>query len=182
MVKINAQPDDKGLIKDKVSKLIIVTPTTEDQPMLPDLGGKPKGKPAKPAPRASADDFKGAVGMIVGVHPGKLSIKIEKKLSEVELAEDAKVEVSVDIVTWAAKGDKIHAAGLLNPRSPGLCLAKDVSITLSEPLTSGRKRSAVAKADTAAKTDSADKAATGDAASTKKKDAKKKPADSDDNK
>lgn len=178
LVKVDAQPDDKGLIKDKVSKLTIVTASTEDQPVMPDLGGKPKGKPGKPA---SSGDFKGTVGMIVGVHAGKLGLKIEKKVSEVEVAEDAKVEVSVDILTWVAKGDRIQATGMANPKTPGYCLAKSVSVTLSEPLTSGRKKAAKTDAKpadkdaTAPKADSSSKSPFNvDDPSAKKK---KKPAD-----
>jgi len=172
LVQIDAQPDEKGIIKDKLSKLTIVTPATEGQAMLPDIGGKPKGKPGKPAPFAASGDFKGTVAMIVGIHAQKLSLKIDKKLSEVELADDATINVSVDILTWAAKGDKIQVTGLSNPKNPGFCLAKDVSITLAQPLTRGKKKVAAAKSeatstDKAAATDKS--AASGDDATPQKK-------------
>ena len=143
LVQISAKPDEKGLIKDKVSDLTIVTLGTVGQSAAPDMGTAPKGKPgkkpAKPAPTTDSASG-GTVGSIVAVHGQKISVKIDKKLSEIELTDDAKVNISVDIVAWAAKGDKIQVKGVPNPRKPGLCIAENVLITLSEPLTSGKKK------------------------------------------
>jgi hypothetical protein len=188
LVQFNAQVDEKGVVKDKLGDLTIVTAATANQPAPPPTKskGKTPGKPDKKSdPPAAADTSGGKVGSIMGVHGHKLSVKAGGKLMQIELTEEAKINISVDIAAWAAKGDKIQAKGKSASNNPGICYAEEVTITLAEPLTSGKKKivapktdaDSTAKAASTKKSDTADSSAdSGDDAKPKKK---KKPTGDD---
>jgi len=188
LVQFNAPVDEKGAVKDKVAELTIVTAATANQSAPPPakIKGKTPGKPDKKSdPPAATDESGGKVGSIMGVHGHKLSVKAGGKLMQIELTEEAKINISVDIAAWAAKGDKIQAKGKSASNNPGVCYAEEVTITLAEPLTSGKKKivapktdaGSTAKAASTKKSDAADVSAdNGDDAKPKKK---KKPAGDD---
>ena len=186
LAQFNAQVDEKGVVKDKVGELTIVTPGTANQPAPAPTKGKNGGKPAKTEKPAASEESASKVGSVMGVHGHKVSVKAGGHMLQFELTEEAKINISVDFVAWAAKGDKIQAKGKSIPTSRGICYAEEVTITLAEPLTGGKKKVAPAKTDADSankpaankKSDAADLSADmGDDAKPKKK--KKKPAGDD---
>jgi hypothetical protein len=151
------------VVKDKVGELTVVTADTANQPVAPPAKGKGGSKSAKAEKPAPAEDSGGRVGLIMGVHGHKVSVKAGGKMLQFELTEDAKINISVDIVAWAAKGDKIQVKGKSISTRPGLCYADELTITLAEPLTSGKKKIAPkADADSASKAAAPKKSAAAD--------------------
>jgi hypothetical protein len=107
-----------------------------------DLGGDAASAKLKPP---GVFDVRGQVKTF---HDGSLSVMADKKV-QAELADDAKIEISLADCSIAARGDKIHVAGQSMPGHPNLVGAQFVEITLKEPYTGGRKHGGkqVAKAD-----------------------------------
>jgi hypothetical protein len=191
IVEFHGQPDAKGVIKDKISDLTIVTPATEVVPAAGE-GGSGKTKPAgkeKPAAKEKPTEPAGGSGSMVGQirarHNRSLSIHVGNKLTQIELTEDPKINVAVDNAAWATRGDKIVVKGKMVHGNPGFCEADEVTITLVEPLIGSKKKvtppkngaASPEKATSAEKSDASAKSAdSGDDPKPKKK---KKPGGDD---
>ncbi len=171
IVEFHAQADEKGAIKDKVSELTIVTPTSESLPAAGESGNAKKKAAGKEKAAETADSSASMAGQVRARHNRNLSIHVGNKLTQIELSDDPKINIAVDNAAWAARGDKIVVKGKMLHGNPGFCEADEVTITLVEPLTGGKKKVLPPKtgATSAAKT-----------ASTEKSDSTAKPADSGD--
>lgn len=84
-------------------------------------------------PVGEVQEFR-VVGQIVGVQGNKLQVATGSQSLVVQLAENAKVKVSMPDAEYGVKGDDVHVVGLSNSAQPDAVQAKIVTITGSKPL------------------------------------------------
>ena len=179
--------DDKGVIKEKVSELSIVSATAEppgivvgggdDAAANADAGGKSAKHPAaKGAGKSGAAKGVAPAGSnrVVGklsVKPGKYTVQAHGISHPIELPLADEVTIKVDLaeLSLAAAGDNITVSGMgTHPRvamgargasaAPGVVQATDVKIEMAEQLTGPKRKTPSGKSGSHPKKDKEDSA------------------------
>jgi len=162
--------DDRGMLKEKVDKLTIVSLSSEKQPGLFPPGSEDEtaggmddaagaGAAAKPAkrggvknvaPKGAAGRTKGGVvpsgsyrivGTLKASRGGKFSVNTGHGMLTLELTAEPTIIVKCANYLLASKGDKVSIKGMTMPGQTGLAQATEVKIDLAEPLVgTGKKK------------------------------------------
>lgn len=135
LVKYTAQFDKKGKASAPLNELEIVSPQAAMSSIKQEVAGK----------KEAGDNFNGAViGHIKSIKNNQLIVQAPNGVFTADLSPNVSVKVNVSDFRLAQPGDKVDATGEYSPQ--GLALAKEMRITLSNPLGDAGKRKAAAKA------------------------------------
>jgi hypothetical protein len=127
-------------VEGKVEKLTVFTPSEQDFPGVFPVGGF-GGNQGPDAATPDADKKKGGEaqvsrceirGRITGVKNGKLAVTFNAGSVEIELADNAQIDLSVADYRLAKKGDKISCEG--EQVGEKMIQARKVDIQLAEPV------------------------------------------------
>ena len=154
-IRFTAEVDKRGLVKEKLKRLTIFTPSQQDPPGIwPEGKGPADDKPAEGEPRfgrgigggqaagkAPTSEVYTIAGRITGFRKGRLTVNTGRASVQVELAESAKIDVDFADYTVAKPGDRISVTrGKMFPGRIGLGQAVEMSIKLSKPLSLAKKK------------------------------------------
>jgi hypothetical protein len=147
LVRFEAKLDSKGIVKDEITKLAVVTQSENAYPRLDaDIG---PGDDLKELEKKGPVNYL-VVGKLKSFKNGQLQVATPDKEIKAKLAEKPEITVDlgeVDNLALVGEGDKVEdikgklvqtpgAGG--DPTSPGIVYADVIKITLSKPLT-GKK-------------------------------------------
>ncbi|HZZ29714.1 MAG TPA: hypothetical protein VFE46_17085 [Pirellulales bacterium] len=134
LVKFSSEFDKKGKASAPVSELEIISPQTTSA-QRPETGGRKEGNETSAGP---------IIGHIKSIKNNLLTVQTIGGLYTVELAANPTIKVNVSDLRLAQVGDKVDATGAYNQQ--GLAVAKEITVTLSNPLgTPAKKKPADAK-------------------------------------
>jgi hypothetical protein len=146
-VRFSASVDRRqGRTTEKVSRLTVFTPSQTDAARTPgvrrfnEAAGPGRGKTAREAGGDNVDNYEIAA-QVVSYKTGKLTVTapntyFKGKLT-VELADDALIALDSSDYSLAKAGDTAKVAGSASAK--GSVEAKEVEITLADPIGSGKK-------------------------------------------
>ena len=168
-IEFIAELDDRGVLKDKVGALTIVTLSPERQMGLfppvaiTELGDFDWGanndqdhQAAKPTKRSGGKAVVRAgkyriVGRLTVARGGKLSVQVGRGSIPLELAEPTAVTIDIRDYSVASQGDHAIVKGVMMPGRPGMAQAAEVTIELAKPLSGAKKKGPAAKTKRPAK-------------------------------
>ncbi|MBC7855582.1 MAG: hypothetical protein IAF94_19300 [Pirellulaceae bacterium] len=155
-VEFRAQVSKKGVVAEPVASLTVFTPSEGRPPGVdPDGAGggdgalfnepkdekKPEPK-AKKSTRLQADDtiyrVAGAISKVG--RAGDLTVSAGGAQVKFNLAEDCKISVEVNDLSFVSIGDKITVDGWFLKGRPGEGAANKIEVTAANPLTDGSKK------------------------------------------
>ena len=150
VVEFKAELDQRGMLKDKVGELTLVTASAEKPLGLflatEDAGGGNFSGIAGAAGSKAAKRGTSAAGMYhitgrlaVG-RGGKFSVQTGRSALQMELTAEATIKVAWADYLVAAKGDKVSITGMKTAGPAGLAQAQKVNIELAEPLAGATKK------------------------------------------
>ena len=159
IVEFKGEIDERGLLKEKVSELAIITLSQDkqlgavsDANLGGDTGefgdGKKKGKPAKhktSGAKLTPGSYNIIAKLTVG-HGGKLQAVAGRSKFALELAADAKITIDSNNYMIAAPGDQVTVKGMSMPNRPNAIMASEVTIELAGAAATPSKKKA-AKGD-----------------------------------
>jgi hypothetical protein len=150
VVQFKAELDQRGMLKDKVGELTLIT-TSASKPLglflatenaegdnFGGIAGATGGKTAKRG--ASAAGMYHITGRLAAGRGGKFSVQTGHGALQMEVAPEATIKIDWSDYLVAVKGDKVSITGLKTAGPPGLAQAQTVSITLVEPLAGVTKK------------------------------------------
>ena len=143
-LEFRAQVNKRGTVLEPVATLTVFTPSEARQPGLlsdGDLGG---GDPKeKKTAKAKAEDavylVKGAITKVG--RGGDITVSAGGAQVKFNLAEECKISVDLNDLSFVAPGDKVTAQGWFYKDRPGEGVANNrIEVTAEKPLTSGVKK------------------------------------------
>jgi hypothetical protein len=135
LVRFSAQFDKKGNATAPVNELEIVSPQAALNSIKQEVAGK----------KDVSDNINGAlIGHIKGIKNNQLTVQTTNGTYTAALSPNPSIKVNVSDFHWAVVGDKVDASGYYSPQ--GLAVAKEMRITLSNPLGEGGKKKPATKA------------------------------------
>lgn len=155
-VEFRAQVSKKGVVAEPVANLIVFTPSEGRRPGVdPDSAGggdgglfnepKDEKKPdpkAKKSTRLKADDtvyrVAGAISKVG--RAGDLTVSAGGRQVRFNLAEDCKISIDINDLSFVSIGDKITVDGWFLKGRPGEGAANKIEVTATNPLTDGSKK------------------------------------------
>lgn len=157
-VRFTAEIDKRGVVKDKVTDLTIFTPSEKNPIGIWPEGAGPVDKedegpggfggPMGGAMQAGPSGFQTpastaytVAGRITGARRGKFIVNAGRGVVRFELAEEPKIQVDFADYRVAKQGDKISITkGKMLRGQLGVAQAEELTIELSEPLGTGKKK------------------------------------------
>jgi hypothetical protein len=145
-VRFTAEIDKRGNVQGKLDKLALFTPSEDNRPGIwPEAAGG-EGQngfgvgAAAPAGEPQTARYTVA-GQITGVRKGKLVVGVGRVAVQAELADDPAIDVDVSDMSLVHPGDKISITkGKMPPGQLGLAQAAELTVELSQPLTTARPK------------------------------------------
>jgi hypothetical protein len=146
-VRFSASVDRRqGRTTEKVGRLSVFTPSQTDASRTPgvrrfnEAAGPGRAKLPREPVADNADNYEIAA-QVVGYKAGRLTVSVPntyfKGKLTVELAQDATIDLDSNDLSLAKAGDTAKVVG--SSATKGMAEAKEVEITLAEPLGSGKK-------------------------------------------
>ena len=129
LVQFTAKAEDQE-VKEPIHELTIVTAATAHAASLGGQTGNKHG-PDEPAPGTKASKITGQLGHF---HDNRWPVHVGDKTLLIELADNVKIKVALSGRRLVGSGDKIVVHGEMIHGKPGACVADDVQVTLSKPL------------------------------------------------
>lgn len=136
-VRFTAEVDEKGRLQQDLAELEIVTPSGKGAVGVFEVGAEENARPVGKL-TAGTYDIRGKVGSL---KDGELTVQAGKKIVG-KLADDAKITVNVQDLTYAVPDSEVTVQGFYfkrmapdaNTQRPGQAMAKMVHVTLAKPL------------------------------------------------
>jgi hypothetical protein len=135
LVKFNAQLDKKNRATAPVNELEIVTLQTAKSPEKGSgLASDDKG--SKKAEKTASTEASGIVlGQVTEFKNNELSVQTSAGAIKAELAANPTIKVHVnEFRGFAQAGDKVDVQGYFVPAKPGEAIAREMKVTLTNPL------------------------------------------------
>lgn len=144
-VEFRSTVNKRGTVLEPVASLAVFTPSEGRLPGL-QADGAPGGAldpKDKKAAKAKADDtvylVRGAITKVG--RGGDVTVKASGDLVKFNLAEECKISVDLNDLSFVAPGDKVAVQGWFYKDRPGEGMANNtIAITAEKPLTSGVKK------------------------------------------
>jgi hypothetical protein len=135
LVRFTAQFDKKGKATSPVNELEIISPQAAMGSIKQEVNGK----------KEAGESVSGAIiGHIKSIKNNQLTVQNTNGTFTAELGPNPSIKVNLSDFHLAQPGDKVDATGEYSPQ--GLAGAKEMRITLSNPLGENGKRKSTAKA------------------------------------
>ncbi len=169
VVEFEADVDKAHAVKDKITDLTIITPTTDRplglsaaegagenaKPLAPDPGDAPaKGRKKKDADSQGGDSKSSKSGVLKP--PGRFTVRGTIKMCKdgkisvsagrsgptikAELASDAKIYVDMADLHAAQRDDRVTVKGKTSQARPNFILAESIQVDLANPLSGPKKK------------------------------------------
>jgi hypothetical protein len=153
LVRFRGEFDKKGIAKEEISKLAIVSPSEENEPGL--TADEIEGDDEKRKPKKDGGPLL-VVGTIKQFKDGQLVVQAGGRAVRATLADDADLRVELDDYTLAEAGDKIQFKGRMaqqqqQDQGPAQAVGDEITITFTEPFEGDSKAKPKGKAGKAAK-------------------------------
>jgi len=137
MVQFNGKPEGQE-IKEPVHQLTIVSKSQPKHVMH--SGSKPANKASGPAAATSASAPSPIIGQLGHTQADQWLVHVGEKSYRIQLADDLKIKVSLTNGHLISAGDKVVVHGEAVEGKPSTCIADDVQVTLTHPLSVKRKQ------------------------------------------
>ena len=193
-VEFRAQVSKRGVVAEPVANLVVFTPSDARPPGVDadnvggaggDLFTEPKEE-KKPDPkekkaRAKTDDtvyrVAGAISKVG--RGGDITVSAGGAQVKFNLAEDCKISVEINDLSFVSPGDKVNVEGRFIKARPGEGTAQQIEVTAAKPLTDGSKKKPArpVKGEKGAKGAKTEKGAKEEPPAEEKKDGDKKAGD-----